>query len=244
MHPDFKWFVQEIRSISRDVEVIVRSNLTILNENAEFETYPDFFREHRLTIISSMPCYTLENVDSQRGDGVYNRSISALKALNEKGYGKEGSGLELHLVYNPGGTALPGSQLQLQKDYKQRLMEDHGIEFNNLYTITNIPINRFLVYLKKTGKYEEYMQRLIEKFNPSAAMGVMCRDTVSVAWDGSMYDCDFNQQLELDMQENIPRHIKDFDFEKLSRREIMTGQHCFGCTAGEGSSCQGALDPG
>ena len=243
-NPNFRWFITEIRKYFPDIEVIVRSNLTIINESEQYFDLPEFFAKNKLTVISSLPCYTEENVDQQRGRGVYERSIAALKKLNAVGYGKEGSGLQLHLVYNPGGTAIPGSQVQLQADYKRELWNSHEIVFNNLYTITNMPINRFLNFLVREGRYEEYMHKLINSFNPSAAMTVMCRDTLSIDWLGNISDCDFNQQLDLFVENGAPSHIRDFDYKKLSDRNINLGQHCFGCTAGEGSSCQGALDIG
>lgn len=239
LNPHFKWFVSEITK--RDVEVIVRSNLTILVSNDKFRTYPEFFKEHGVTVIASLPCYTEENTDAQRGDGVFQRSIEALNNLNELGYGKEESGLELHLVYNPGGASLPPDQAMLEQDYKRILKEKNDIVFNNLYTITNLPISRFLDTLLAAGKYEEYMEKLAVSFNASAAFNVMCRNTVSVSWDGYLYDCDFNQMLQMQVEDSAPQHISEFDYQSLSDREIMTGQHCYGCTAGAGSSCQGAL---
>lgn len=238
MNPDFQWFVEELHKLGK--KIIVRSNLTILVSNKKFKTYSEFFKEHQIILISSLPCYTRENVDQQRGAGVFNDSIEALKSLNEIGYGEEGSGLELHLVYNPIGASLVGSQEKLQVDYKRELGEQFGIRFNNLYTITNLPISRFLDYLLVQGKYETYMEKLVNAFNPSVAFGVMCRNTVSVGWDGYLYDCDFNQMLELKVQ-NAPSHISDFDLGKLLRRDIVVNQHCYGCTAGAGSSCQGAI---
>lgn len=240
-NPHFKWFVEKIRAQHPSIEIIVRSNLTIINESEKYFDLPEFFAKHKLTVISSLPCYTEDNVDRQRGRGVYDRSVDALKKLNKVGYGEKPE-LKLHLVYNPLGDSLPGSQVQLQADYKKEMKDRHGIIFNNLYTITNMPINRYLNFLIMQGKYEEYMQKLIEGFNPSAAMTIMCRDTISIDWQGYIYDCDFNQQLDLKVEENVSQHIRQFDFKELSSREIVTGQHCFGCTAGEGSSCQGALD--
>lgn len=241
-NPEFRWFVKEIRRAFPSIEIIVRSNLTIINESEIYFDLPEFFAEHNLTVISSLPCYTEDNVDRQRGRGVYERSVDALKKLNRAGYGKPESGLQLHLVFNPLGTSLPGPQLSLQEDYKRELWESNKIVFNNLYTITNMPINRYLNFLIRKGDYDNYMNTLITAFNPSAAMTVMCRDTISIDWRGYIYDCDFNQQLELDVAKGSPRHINEFDYKKLSERNIVTGQHCFGCTAGEGSSCQGALD--
>ncbi len=239
MNPHFKWFVRELRKKDVD-EIIVRSNLTILQEPG-FEDYAEFFRQNNVTVIASLPCYTRKNTDKQRGGGVFLKSIQSLKKLNLLGYGMEGSGLKLHLVYNPGGISLPGNQLELERDYKKALAEDHNIFFNKLFTITNLPINRFLEYLIALNRFEEYMTVLANAFNPSAAMGVMCRNTVSVGWDGILYDCDFNQILKLGMDKTVSQHIKDFDINKLLNRKITLNQHCFGCTAGEGSSCQGAI---
>ncbi|NOZ46853.1 MAG: radical SAM/Cys-rich domain protein [Chlorobi bacterium] len=238
MNPNFEWFVKELNK--RSVEIIVRSNLTILVSNNKFRKFPEFLKQNNVQIISSMPCYTQQNVDKQRGSGVFEKSIEALKLLNEVGYGKNNTDLKLHLVYNPGGAFLPGTQSGLQADYKKILLEKFGIIFNNLYTITNLPVNRFLDYLKKTGKYESYMITLANAFNPSAAMGVMCRNTLSVGWDGILYDCDFNQMLDLPIEAEY-KHIKDFNTFALQKRNIVTGQHCYGCTAGEGSSCQGTI---
>lgn len=237
MNPDFLWFVEELTELN--VEVIVRSNLTILTSNKKYREYPDFFKKHRVTVISSLPCYTESNTDSQRGEGVFSKSIEALKVLNSLGYGVEASGLQLHLVYNPGGASLPPAQDKLEDDYKRVLMSDFGISFNSLYTITNLPISRYLDYLLISEKYDQYMDLLIESFNPSAAFGVMCRNTLSVGWDGKLFDCDFNQMLDLEIKSN--NHIKDFNRSDLETREIVVNQHCYGCTAGAGSSCQGSL---
>lgn len=238
MNPDFLWFVEELSKLGK--KIIVRSNLTILVSNKKFRTYPGFFKKHKVVIISSLPCYTQENTDKQRGEGVFSRSVQALKILNELGYGKEGTGLELHLVFNPIGASLAGSQEKLQADYKRELGEKFGIVFNNLYTITNLPISRFLDYLLTIGKYEAYMEKLVNAFNPSTVSGVMCRNTISVGWDGFLYDCDFNQMLELKVNSNT-QHIRDFDANNLQKRKIIVSQHCYGCTAGAGSSCQGAI---
>lgn len=241
MNPNFRWFVQEIRSISQDIDIIVRSNLTILVSNQKYRTYPEFFKEHRLSVIASLPCYTEGNTDKQRGDGVFVDSIEALKILNSLGYGQEDTGLQLHLVYNPGGAFLPGSQEGLQRDYKRVLGEQYDLVFNNLYTITNLPISRFLEYLLAEEKLDVYMELLVNSFNINAAHGVMCRNTLSVAWEGTLYDCDFNQMLHLPLEERAPQHIQDFDLDKVMDRSIILGQHCYGCTAGAGSSCQGSL---
>lgn len=235
MNPNFKWFVSEVSKLGK--KVIVRSNLTILTYK-KYIDFPKFLQENKVTIISSLPCYTKDNVDKQRGRGVFNRSIDALRKLNELGYGKEGSDLELNLVYNPSGIGLPPEQSGLQTDYKRELKEFFDLDFNNLYTITNLPISRFLDFLLKEGKYEEYMNKLISAYNPAAAKGVMCRNTISVGWDGKLFDCDFNQMLELGVKSDS-KNISNFDIDQLKNREIVLGQHCYGCTAGSGSSCQG-----
>ena len=241
MNPNFQWLVEQIRSISSTIEIIVRSNLTILVSNKHYQTYPAFFKKHRLTVIASLPCYTADNTDKQRGDHAFERSIKALKILNQLGYGQVDSGLLLHLVYNPGGAFLPGSQAKLQVDYKKVLFENYQLQFNQLYTITNLPISRFLDYLLEENKLDDYMQLLLDNFNSSAAQGVMCKNTISVSWDGYLYDCDFNQMLEMPVESKVPKHIKDFNLQQLKHRNIETGQHCYGCTAGAGSSCQGAV---
>jgi radical SAM/Cys-rich protein len=237
MNPDFRWFVSEIAQLGK--KVIVRSNLTILTYK-KYLDIPQFYANNKVTVISSMPCYSKENVDKQRGDGVFERSIQALQRLNEVGYGRKGSGLELDLVFNPGGVSLPPEQAALELDYKKELKELFNIEFNQLYTITNLPISRFLDFLLKEEKYEDYMNKLISSFNPIAAEGVMCRNTISVGWDGKLFDCDFNQMLELGVASSS-QHIEGFNGEALTKRDIVLGQHCYGCTAGAGSSCQGSL---
>lgn len=241
MNPHFEWFIEEVRAISLDIEIIIRSNLTILVSNQKFRALPAFFQKHRLTVIASLPCYTAENTDKQRGDKVFVRSIEALQNLNALGYGKEESKLPLHLVYNPGGAFLPGDQAGLEADYKRILKEQYTVEFNSLYTITNLPISRFLETLLEDGKLDMYMELLVNSFNPAAAESVMCRNTLSVSWDGQLYDCDFNQMLQLGTEATAPQHIKDYDATALKQRNIVLGQHCYGCTAGAGSSCQGSL---
>lgn len=237
MSPQFTWFVEELSK--RDVQVIVRSNLTILVSNPKYAGYPEFFAKHKVQVIASLPCYTAENTDKQRGAGVFNDSLKALRLLNEVGYGRSETGLELNLVFNPGGPSLPGPQDQLEQDYKRELSTNFGITFNKLYTITNLPISRFLDYLLVIGRYEEYMQRIAEAFNPMAAEGVMCRNTLSVDWQGDLYDCDFNQMLGMKIEGQ--GHISDFDARTIQERRIKVDQHCYGCTAGAGSSCQGAI---
>jgi radical SAM/Cys-rich protein len=237
MNPNFKWFVTEIKKLAR--HVIVRSNLTILESNG-FEDYAGFMANNKTEIISSLPYYRKSFTDKQRGEGVFVKSIKAIKKLNALGYGKEDSGLIIGLVYNPVGAYLPPSQSELEQDYKRELKNNFDIEFNNLYTITNMPISRFLDYLIQSGNYESYMQKLVDSFNPVAAANVMCKFTLSVGWDGQLYDCDFNQMLELNMDHGAPKNIKDFDSSLIENRRIVTGQHCYGCTAGAGSSCGGA----
>lgn len=238
MNPNFLWFVEEIKKLGK--HVMVRSNLTILVSNG-YEKYPEFMANHDVEIISSLPYYTALNADRQRGEGVFEKSIKAIKILNELGYGEENSGLKFNIVYNPVGAFLPPKQESLERDYKRELWNKFGIVFNNLYTITNMPISRFLDYLIESGNYNGYMERLINAFNPAAAINVMCRNTISVGWDGTLYDCDFNQMLELPVDHGAPKHLKDFSVELLEGRKIVTGQHCYGCTAGAGSSCGGAI---
>lgn len=237
LNPDFKWFIHEISNLNK--HIIVRSNLTILSANG-FEDYAEFIAGNKIEIISSLPFYKAGFTDKQRGEGVFDKSIIVIKKLNSLGYGKDNSDLKLNLVYNPVGAYLPASQESLEKEYKKELWNNYQVVFNNLYTITNMPISRFLDYLIASGNYEAYMEKLINAFNPAAALNVMCRNTLSVGWDGYLYDCDFNQMLELRLNHGAPNHIKDFDLNKIEFRRIVTGQHCFGCTAGAGSSCGGA----
>ena len=241
MHPQFRRLAREGRRLGR--QVIDRCNLTILLAPG-YQDLPQFLADEGVDIVASLPCYLEENLDRQRGEGVYAKSIEALRRLNALGYGVEGSGLSLSLVYNPVGYGLPPDQTRLEADYRRELRARHGIEFSRLFVITNMPISRFLADLLRAGKYESYMRRLIEAFNPSAVEGVMCRTMLSVDWQGNLYDCDFNQMLELGLTPGTPRHIRDFDVSALADRAIVTGRHCFGCTAGAGSSCQGATAPG
>ena len=235
MNPHFRWFVEEISKLKK--QIIVRCNLTIILANPKYHDLPDFFKKHSINVVSSLPYFTSERTDAQRGEGVFEKSITALRMLNEVGYGKPETDLQLDLVYNPAGAFLPGDQTSLEVQFKRKL-KNYGIIFNHLYSITNMPISRFLAYLIKTENYEEYMQELANAFNPIAATGVMCRNTISVGWDGHLYDCDFNQMLGLQIQPI--NHIESFDIQKLNNREIIINQHCYGCTAGGGSSCGGA----
>ncbi len=237
MNPHFKWFVEEVSKLGK--HIIVRSNLTILTTTPKYKALPEFFAEHGVEVTCSLPFYNKSRTDRQRGKGTYDKSVKALKRLNELGYGTEGTGLELNLVYNPNGAFLPGGQEQLERDFKRELKRKHDIEFNNLFTITNLPISRYLNFLLMSGNLEEYMEKLVTSFNPAAAQGVMCRNTISIGWDGKLYDCDFNQMLEMQTGNGAPSHIKNFDEHMLNNREIQINQHCFGCTAGAGSSCGG-----
>lgn len=237
MNPHFRWFVNEVSKL--DKHIIVRSNLTIL-DTRKFEDLPRFMADHGVEITCSLPFYNKRRTDAQRGEGTYDKSMKVLKILNEIGYGKKESGLELNLVYNPVGAFLPGGQESLKQQYKDRLWKDHGIEFNDLFTITNLPISRYLNFLVTSGNLDEYMEKLVTSFNPTAAEGVMCRNTISIGWDGTLYDCDFNQMLKMETEDGSPQHIKEWDLGALNDREIITNQHCYGCTAGAGSSCGGA----
>jgi radical SAM/Cys-rich protein len=192
-------------------------------------------------IVASLPYYRGAQTDAQRGEGVFDKSIQGLRRLNELGYGKPDSGLVLNLVHNPVGAFLPHKQEAIESQFRKELLAKYGVEFNRLYTITNMPISRFLEFLVDSGNYEAYMQRLANAFNPAAAAGVMCRYTLSVGWDGMLYDCDFNQMLDLPLGPGACRHIRDFKYELLQHRTIVTGNHCYGCTAGSGSSCGGAV---
>jgi radical SAM/Cys-rich protein len=239
MNPDFRWFVGEIKKLGK--HIIVRCNLTIILANKKYNNLPEFFKQHNIEIASSLPFYTADRTDRQRGNGVFEDSIKALQMLNEVGYGKEATDLILNLVYNPAGAFLPPSQPTLQKEYKEALKTKFNIEFNNLFAITNMPISRYLDYLLQSGNYEKYMEKLTAAFNPSAAAGVMCRNTISVGWDGFLYDCDFNQMLEMKVTSRTSQHLSQFDINGLNKREIVVNQHCYGCTAGAGSSCGGTV---
>ncbi len=239
MNPDFRWLVSEAHK--RGVkEIIVRSNLTIFSANPKFNDLPEFFKQHGVRVCSSLPFYNADKTDRQRGEGVFTDSIKGLQMLNAVGYGKEGSGLILDLVYNPTGAFLPGDQKALERDFKKELKNHFNIDFNQLFTITNIPISRFLDFLIESGNYEGYMEKLVNAFNPAAVAGVMCKNTISIDWQGNMYDCDFNQMLGLKVEKKAGQHIRDFSLASLQNREIVINQHCFACTAGAGSSCQGA----
>jgi len=239
LNPDFRWFVTELKKLKK--HIMVRCNLTIILSNPRFYDLPDFFAENNIEVVSSLPYYQKTNTDRQRGEGVFEKSIKALRMLNDRGYGKPESGLILNLVYNPSGAYLPGPQHSLENDFKKELKDKYGIVFNSLFTITNMPVSRFLEYLIDSGNYVDYMEKLINSFNVSAVKNVMCTNTISVGWDGYLYDCDFNQMLDMKVNNERKAHINEFDIDYLDTREIITGQHCFGCTAGSGSSCGGAI---
>lgn len=238
MNPNFGLLVTEARRLGR--HVIDRSNLTILTA-AGFEDWPQFLAERQVEIVASLPCYFEQNVDAQRGATAFRRSVAALRRLNQLGYGQPSSGLTLTLVFNPLGPTLPPAQQSLEEAYRRELATQHGVTFSRLFTITNMPLGRFLEHLLRTGKFEKYMDTLLAAFNPAAAQGLMCRTTLSVDWQGRLYDCDFNQMLGLSIRRELPQNIREFDLRPLASRGIVTGQHCFGCTAGAGSSCQGAI---
>ncbi|MBK8547254.1 MAG: arsenosugar biosynthesis radical SAM protein ArsS [Saprospiraceae bacterium] len=238
MNPHFRWFVQECRKLGKNV--MNRCNLTIIEANPVYYDLPEFFAENKVQVISSLPYFTKNRTDSQRGDGVFEDSIKALHRLNAVGYGIEGSGLILDLVYNPSGAFLPGNQSALEHEFKLQMKRRYDIDFNNLFVITNLPISRFLDYLLESGNYHDYMTSLVEAFNPATVDGLMCRYTLSISWDGFIYDCDFNQMLDLKVNSKV-KHIDDFDLKSLSERSVVVNQHCYGCTAGAGSSCGGEI---
>jgi radical SAM/Cys-rich protein len=237
LNPNFRRFVKALCQEGRRVQV--RTNLTVLLE-PDMEGLPEFFRDHRVQLVASLPCYLQENVCAQRGRGVYERSIEAIKRLNGLGYGSE-SGLPLNLVYNPGGPFLPPPQLDLEKDYRRELGQRFGVAFTRLLTITNMPLGRFRAELIRKKEEENYLQLLRKSFNPQTVTGLMCRHQISVGWDGTLYDCDFNLALALPVNHGAPNHIRSFKPLDLRMRRVVTGEHCFACTAGSGSSCGGAL---
>ncbi|HEX4895380.1 MAG TPA: arsenosugar biosynthesis radical SAM (seleno)protein ArsS [Solimonas sp.] len=241
LHPDFEYLVVAAAALGR--QLMVRHNLTVQLDphpltGASLAHLPTFFARHRVEVVSSLPYHQAYFTDSQRGAGVFDKSLEALRRLNAQGYGQPGSGLVLNLVYNPVGPYLPAAQASLEADYRRELRERHGLQFNRLFTITNMPIHRFRLHLEKSGQYAAYMDKLLAAFNPAAAEGVMCRDLLSVDWNGAVYDCDFNQQLGL--RAEMPLHIRELDLAAALRRRIRFGDHCLGCTAGAGSSCGGA----
>jgi radical SAM/Cys-rich protein len=240
LNPNFRFLVTEARRLGR--HVIDRCNLTVLYEPDMHDLVP-FLASHEVEIVASLPCYTAANVDKQRGRGVFDKSIQALQELNSVGYGLPGSKLQLNLVFNPTAATLPPEQGQLQGEYKRQLREQFRIDFHNLFTITNMPIRRFADFLRQNNQHAEYMSLLVAHFNPLVVERLMCRSLISVGWDGKLYDCDFNQMLELGLGTfGSPKTVWELDsFDSLTGSLIATGSHCFGCTAGNGSGCGGAL---
>lgn len=239
MNPELAWFIPEAARLGR--RMLVRSNMSILLDPS-YRHYMDLYARNDVEIVTSLPDYRALRTNRQRGEGVFEAVISALKELNQKGYAQPGSQLLLHLVYNPVGAYLPGSQEALAHEYRERLSAEYGIAFNELFCLANCPVGRYLEYLIRSDNYEDYMSELINAFNWSALQHVMCRSTLSVGWDGKLYDCDFNQMLALPVNHGAPAHIDIFNFDQLMKRQIVVANHCYACTAGAGSSCQGALE--
>ncbi|MDE0124380.1 MAG: arsenosugar biosynthesis radical SAM protein ArsS [Bryobacterales bacterium] len=237
LNPNFRWFVEQVRSLG--CHVIDRCNLTVLTIAAQ-RGLAEFLARRQVEIIASLPYFLQSRTDAQRGAGVFEKSIKALRLLNTRGYGIPGSGLNLNLVYNPTGAFLPPDQGEIESDFRRELRKRHGIEFTSLFTLANMPISRYLEFLVRSGNYRRYMELLVNAYNPEAASRVMCRSMISVGWDGRLFDCDFNQMLDLEVGFGAPRHISDFNRDRLAFRRIVTAQHCYGCTAGSGSSCGGA----
>lgn len=238
LNTHFRWFVAECRKLN--CHIINRCNLTIIVSNPKYHDLPQFFADQGVHLICSLPHFNKLRTDHQRGDGVFDDSIRAISMLNEVGYGKSGTGLLLDLVHNPSGAFLPGDQSVLEQEFKRQLYRKYKIVFNQLYAITNLPISRFLDFLLESGNYAQYMESLIKAFNPATIHNLMCRNTISVGWDGYLFDCDFNQMLDLKIATPL-NHINDFDAHTLTSRSIVVNQHCYGCTAGSGSSCGGVL---
>lgn len=238
LNPHFEHLVTQARRAG--THIIVRHNFTVQFTPGK-QNLPEFFRDQHVEVIASLPYFLAQQTDAQRGSGVFEQSIAAMRRLNDVGYGCDGSGLLLNLVYNPNGAFLPPDQTAVEQDFKRELKSRYQIDFNHLYTITNMPIRRFLDFLRRTGNEERYMNKLVNSFNPTTVEGLMCRTLLNVAWDGQLYDCDFNQMLELPVEQGLPRHIAHLGISHMTRRRIVTGAHCFGCTAGGGSSCGGAV---
>jgi radical SAM/Cys-rich protein len=239
MIPDFRYLIERLHALPQVETIIDRCNLTILREPG-YDWLAEFLAAHRIKVVASMPCYEPANVNAQRGEGVFDASIQGLQILNRLGYGRTAD-LPLDLVYNPNGAFLPPDQAELEADYKRELKRHFDIDFDHLYTITNMPVSRFASWLLHNGKLEEYMDLLVGAFNPASVAGLMCRDTLSIGWRGEVYDCDFNQQLGLQWKNGRPLFLWDIDPARIENRPIALGKHCFGCTAGHGSSCGGSL---
>lgn len=236
MNPELEWFINGLSHL--DCRIIVRSNLTILKE-PQYKKYIDLFTDNKIEIAASLPDHNQRKSERQRGGNSYETAIEVIRELNRRGYGMEGTGLVLDIVHNPVGAYLPASQQSIEITYKRNLEKQHSISFNRLFCLTNCPVGRYLDYLVRTDNLQDYMLELSRAFNVSAAENVMCRTTLSVGWDGTLYDCDFNQMLEIPVNHGAPDHINEFNREKLKNRTICIDNHCFSCTAGSGSSCQG-----
>lgn len=237
MHPELDWFIASVNKLHK--RVIVRSNLVILLE-PDYRRFIDLFAENGVELVASLPDPDAARTDRQRGTGVFASTIAAMRLLNERGYGVEGSPLQLDLVHNPAGAFLAGSQTHLESEYKRKLAQNHGVHFTRLFCLNNCPTGRFLEFLIKSDNVEDYLHELTRAFNRNAAENVMCRSTLSVGWDGTLYDCDFNQMLSIPVDHGAPTSVAAFNFSKLAGRQIVCDNHCFSCTAGAGSSCQGA----
>ena len=238
MHPDIRWFLRECASLGR--RLLVRSNCAILLE-PPCRDLVDLYADLGVEVVTSLPSPDEEKTDRQRGAGVFSKVVAAMRLLNDRGYGREGAGLALDVVHNPTGAYLPGCQRSIERQYRQTLGARHGVSFTRLFCMTNLPIGRYLAYLLRTENYEDYMGALVRAYNPATLANVMCRTLVSVGWDGTLYDCDFNQMLRLPVNHGAPDNVMNFDLERLARRQIVVGNHCYGCTAGAGSSCQGEV---
>jgi radical SAM/Cys-rich protein len=241
MNPHLEWFLDEASLLNR--RLIVRSNLTLLLEEP-YRHFIDVFTQNKVEIVTSLPDYLETKSDRQRGAGVFAMVIKALRELNSRGYGMKNSGLYIDIVHNPVGAYLPGSQAALEHEYHERLLTEQGVHFNQLFCLTNLPVGRYLDYLIESGNFEDYISALCHSFNPAAVKNVMCLTTLSVGWDGLLYDCDFNQMLGLTVNNGSQTNIMNFDMDKLKNRKIVINNHCYGCVAGSGSSCQGATTVG
>jgi radical SAM/Cys-rich protein len=241
MNPCLSWFIGEAARLNR--RLIVRSNLTLLLEEP-YRRFMDIFARNKVEIVTSLPDYLETKSDRQRGTGVFGKVIEAMRELNSRGYGMKGSDLLIDIVHNPVGAYLPASQTALEHEYRERLVFEQGVYFNQLFCLTNLPVGRYLDYLIESGNFEEYLSALCHSFNPAAVKNIMCRTMLSVGWNGTLYDCDFNQMLDLTVNSGAPAGIMDFDMDKLKNRKIVINNHCYGCVAGCGSSCQGATTAG
>ncbi len=239
INPHFEYLVECLARTG--AHIIDRCNLTILLEPGK-EHLPEFFRAHRVELVCSLPYYQEDMVDRLRGLGVFQKSLEALRRLNDLGYGEEDSELILNLMYNPSGAYFPAPQQQLEDLFRRELARRYDIRFHRLYTLLNMPIGRFQEFLERSNNYERYMTKLVGSFNSATVPGLMCRHLISVSWEGTLYDCDFNQALNLPVENGLPHHIRDFDLKALRNRRIRLDEHCYGCTAGGGSSCAGSLD--